>query len=106
MSLTYGLWIGLCCIGIIAGIYLIVKDKSSGTTKPKEKRELQASIFFTFVMFCMSVVSFFEIGISPMLFLFAFSFLMGSFMVIHSFKKRKNEAYKTKILTQSGAILE
>ncbi|GAA0497735.1 hypothetical protein GCM10008986_25930 [Salinibacillus aidingensis] len=63
IDFTYALWFGLFILGIISGIYLIVKDKRHGKAT-KAKRELQSSVYFTIVIFWSSVVTFLEIGIS------------------------------------------
>lgn len=94
MELTYTVWIGLCVLGILSGIYIIIKDKRDGKVT-KAKRELQASVFFAIVMFCTLAVSFFEAGVTFISFISFLFFVLGLFMIILNFKKyhKENNSY-------------
>lgn len=93
MEITYWTFIGLVFIGIVSGIVQIIKDKFIKGNTPRRKRELQSSIFFTFVMFTTSLVSIYELGFSFIFILIATFFVVGLFMINHSVKRMKSEEY-------------
>lgn len=90
MDITYIVWIVLVILGIISGVFLIIKDRRNRNAT-KVKRELQASAFFSFVMLCTSVVSFLEKGISFLSFMAFVFFLGGVLMTLLNNKKIHTE---------------
>lgn len=84
MDLLYVVWITLIIIGILLGLILIFKEKLTGDTTPKKKRELLGNLFFTLVMLVISILTLTNNEYSAIAPLFVVLFILGIFLSIRA----------------------
>lgn len=82
MDLLYVVWITLIIIGVVLGLILIFKEKLTGDTTPKKKRELLGNLFFTLVMLVISILTLTNNEYSAIAPLFVVLFILGIFLSI------------------------
>lgn len=84
MDLLYVVWITLIIIGVVLGLILILKEKLTGDTTPKKKRELLGNLFFTLVMLVISILTLTNNEYSAIAPLFVVLFILGIFLSIRA----------------------